>query len=341
MMYVAPLWLFILFVRRDIRLCGAIFAATTFSLFSVLLFAYAYYGDPLPNTYYLKATGIPREWVLERGLESLYRARMLWPLGLLGLLGWSLSFREMRVSLCGGLVLLALGYNTFVGGDWADVYLSRFVVPVLPLLFVLAAGAISQLLQRAGEGVEGMRRAIPLVLFATLCLWINPERAFHDWTSVGEPTMWRDANQRNANLAGRFSEILSPTDEIAMSWAGVLPYFRSGAALDVLGKSDVHIAHNGMDPLLFERKQYKPGHSKTDWEYVIGKRPAVIVDAKAALRAQPTFAETYVQYVAARDRKIHFHLRKDIAARIDLSGYFVPPRPLKKNANPGESTRPG
>ena len=104
-----------------------------------------YYGDPLPNTYYLKLGGVGLDTRLSRGgqvLVELGAISLFAPLALaaVGLAG----ARDVpRRALALPAVVLAgqAAYTAYVGGDaweWLG-FADRYMAPVVPLLLVLAA----------------------------------------------------------------------------------------------------------------------------------------------------------------------------------------------------------
>jgi len=125
-----------------------------------------YYGDPLPNTYYLKMTGYPALLRISRGGLVLWDfvRQMNWILFLLPL---ALVFRRRNKAV----LLLAvfggqLAYSVYVGGDawewWGGA--NRYVSVAMPLFFVLfgcAVDAIGRLavekLAAAGRGQSHFR----------------------------------------------------------------------------------------------------------------------------------------------------------------------------------------
>src|SRR5262249_50759074 len=119
----------------------ALFAAAWGAL---LALGWLYYGDPLPNTYYLKATGSPHALVLQVGLEhTLALVRAVSPV-LIAVVAVALApdlWRRGPALLIALPVRGGVAYNAWGGGDGVAGLPSRFVVPVLPLLIVLAAGA--------------------------------------------------------------------------------------------------------------------------------------------------------------------------------------------------------
>jgi hypothetical protein len=68
----------------------------------------------------------------------------------------------------------------------------------------------------------------------------------------------------------------SPDVSIAVSSAGDIPFFDHRPSVDLLGKSDSHIAHL---PPVYLNGYFLPGHSKHDFAYSIGTlRPDVVAE---------------------------------------------------------------
>jgi len=130
--------------------------------------------------------------------------------------------------------------------------------------------------------------------------------------------MYRDDNKRHVTYARHLNAILSPSDVIAVHWAGVIPYFRDGPALDVFGKNDAHIAHMKVAPSLLRARSFRPGHSKWDWDYVMDKRPAFVIGASKELRRHRVFKANYRIF---KDKKIlrraFVYVRDDVARRAE------------------------
>jgi hypothetical protein len=72
---------------------------------------------------------------------------------------------------------------------------------------------------------------------------------------------------------GRYPATKSPVAYVSLGWAGNGPYFSHRASIDLLGKSDRHIAHMRAVSTTF----FRPGHIKFDLDYSIGKlRPDLV-----------------------------------------------------------------
>ena len=73
-----------------------------------------------------------------------------------------------------------------------------------------------------------------------------------------------------------------------MYWGGVPPYFSRRESVDLLGRSDRHIARLQVD-------RFIPGHSKWDWDYVIHQqRPDILRGTSRGLGRHPDFHANYL-----------------------------------------------
>jgi hypothetical protein len=127
------------------------------------IFRWLYFHDLLPNTYYLKLTGVPLTVRFLRGLAVLTdfvreHLPVLLPVGF-GV-GFLLR-RNRRFALPAAVFVLYCVYNVYVGGDAWDGDLSiranRFLAFVMPLVFVLLNGVLNEILGswRRVETTEG------------------------------------------------------------------------------------------------------------------------------------------------------------------------------------------
>lgn len=256
----------------------------------LVAFGYLYYGDPLPNTYYLKATGSPRGLVLLSGLrQTLAFVAVVSPL-LIVLLVAALAPRLRRdraLSLTVAVVLSAFLYNIWVGGDWIDRLVSRFLAPVMPMLLALLMGAWWTICRALGERLG---RAGPW-LFAggalALALQVNPPGALAEWLSFETETLYKEKNVAQARLGLYLRDHTEPGTSVAYHWAGTAAYLSERPGIDVLGKSDRHIAKMTVD-------RFIPAHSKWDWDYVIrDRRPVVFVEQTRGLLRRADFNQAY------------------------------------------------
>ncbi|PYQ40222.1 MAG: hypothetical protein DMF77_19015 [Acidobacteria bacterium] len=269
--------------RRGCLLLLAIWAG-------LLAFSYLYYGDPLPNTFYLKATGSPRLLVLKTGLQELVTfIEGVSPL--LVLLMGALLIPRMRRDRAlwpsAAVVLSSFAYSVWVGGDWTWTLPSRFIAPSMPVFIVLLLGAWCTLCRALGERAAGARSWLFAAGAALFILQLNPEGALTEWLSFSVETLNKQENWRQARIGLYLRDQTVPGTTVAYHWAGTAAYFAERPGIDVLGKSDRHIAKMTVD-------RFIPGHSKWDWDYVLWqRRPDVFVDESRGLLARPDFEQAY------------------------------------------------
>lgn len=290
--------------RKGQRLvaAAAVLAVTSAAL---ALFGILYYGDPLPNTFYLKATGSPFGLMLRAGLLEF----MYWPLGLVTAAPLAAAAlvrfgRNPVVALATLLLATALAYNVLVGGDWKGEYGSRFVAPVLPLLALLAAAGARALVDALPLALDRrVGAAAVVVIAAAVAVLASPRRALVDWFDFRTPPMLKPENESNFDHAIYLRDHTRPTASIAVHYGGVPPYFSGRRAIDVLGKSDRHIARLHVD-------RFVPGHSKWDWDYVLGElQPDIFIGASRGLARNPDFHRGYY-LVQVRGRDLSFFVRR-------------------------------
>ena len=270
--------------RAAAALCGALAA----SLAAQTAARLAYYGDLLPNTYYLKMSGVALLERIARGGQVLgaeVRQRM-WPLLVLPLaLGPRLADR--RVQLLLALVVAQLAYSVWVGGDaweWMD-YANRYVTVAVPAMAVLAAGGLAALrdpvlhvLAALGPGgartpgappSPGASLGFSRVAAVAVAAYVSGA-AFAEWARTGGAHVHDDREAVTAAVRVRLAT--TPDATIAVVWAGTVPYFSHRRAVDLLGKSDRAVAR------LDAREPFLPGHVKWNYRHSIGRfRPDVVL----------------------------------------------------------------
>lgn len=270
--------------------------AVLLSLLPQTAFRYFYYGELLPNTYYLKVSGVPLSLRVARGLWSLWRLASG-----VNLLVFSLPFlflfvkRDRRVGLCLGMFCGLLLYNVLVGGDawehWGGS--NRFVAPAMPLFFAVFCGGFFSVLSCVGGEWGAAARSLRVPLLVAAFVWVN---------LVGQPARWKqwllvapppevESNARMVRLALTVREVTDPRATVAVVWAGSIPYFSRRLAVDLLGKNDPVVARG---PVRLEGlsalsgcpcrapetpakgwrafRAYVPGHAKWNLDHSLGVR---------------------------------------------------------------------
>jgi hypothetical protein len=281
-------------------------------------FRVAYYGDPLPNTYYLKVTGYLLEVRVGRGASVFADSlrRHLWPLLLFGAVAL-LDARTRRLPAFRLLAVVAAmqcAYSVWVGGDaWETfVFANRFVAVVLPCFVLCAAKGIDTVVARVSVGAWGDRRSLVGVV-ATVCVLIT-------WFPVNGPHFLRGylagaiVSDKDHSLARRGLRIRERTPEdtrIGVMAAGAVPYYARRYSIDLLGKSDPVIAHSPpIDPSVFY-----PGHSKWDYRYSLGElRPDLIVQVALLIKGDRAYVKS-LDYVRA-PRSLGSYMTRELGQRL-------------------------
>ncbi|HVG08541.1 MAG TPA: hypothetical protein VNM67_12610 [Thermoanaerobaculia bacterium] len=246
------------------------------------VFRWVYFHDFLPNTWYLKMTGVPLIVRLLRGLLSLelfVRDHLL--LLLAAGIGILALRRDRRLELPAGIFLLYCAYSVWVGGDAWDldvevpVRANRYISFVLPLLFVLLNAVLNRVLDAwklAGSWAPAAATAAgALGLLLVNGLWPG-----------GTDTAWRlmMGTQRPPQVEShltvlrqlhRMQRAVRPGATVATAWAGIPAYFSDYKLVDILGFNDRHVARapsrlpgDEDHPRLF-----RPGHDRWDFDYLL------------------------------------------------------------------------
>lgn len=156
---------------RRVRTATVLLAAIIVPKALHLAFRWSFYGDVLPNTYYLKLGGSSLADRLGRGLLTLGSVSMqhLFPLLAIGAFLLVVLFRRnqdpglrSRLSLLAGLVLVQCAYSAYVGGDaWEYMRMAnRYVAVAIPALALLAGLGLARL----GETEDRSPRTLGLAL---------------------------------------------------------------------------------------------------------------------------------------------------------------------------------
>lgn len=257
------------------------------SLSSQTLFRIFYYGNPLPNTFYLKVGGLPMLVQIKHGLKVLLR--FIWDMNwVLFVLPFTyLLFRQDRKAIL--LVLLFLGqiaYSVYVGGDaWehkggANRYIS-IAIPGFFTLFVLAVDQILTSINQKSWFSKPLLTNLTLIAFAFAALvnfnFIQRSSDYlKRWLLLEQP-LFVEGNKEITRIGLAVRKITTPEASVAVVTAGSIPYFADRPAIDLLGKNDAYIAHLPSHTSS-SLEDIRPGHMKWDYDYSIGQlKPDMIV----------------------------------------------------------------
>ena len=322
------IWMFLVYAVPEQRKKHLLWGAVTLALFlgGQTIARWVYYGDPLPNTYYLKMTGYPVLLRITRGFLVWWK--FAWKLNVILLIG-TIIVTAARYSPDRGLlatvVVMQMLYSIYVGGDaWEDVGGSnRYISIAMPAFFILFALALSDMrdavakaLKKERGGFTGLRRFFVDNHFAVLVLI-----AFIQFNSNATPLSLRgmifldrpfhyDNNKGMVERAIMVKRITTPEAKIAVTWAGAIPYFSGLYTVDILGKTDRTIARekmrtvDGIERFTF----FLPGHMKYDYAYSVGVlKPDAVLQFWGELKeSEPYIVDTYTRLVV---ENMFFYLR--------------------------------
>jgi hypothetical protein len=253
-----------------------------------------YFGDILPNTYYLKMTGYPVLLRLSRGAAVL--GQFIWSLNpiLFFLPLLLLSRGSPRLLLPFSLLLAQMAYSVYVGGD-AWEYLggsNRYLCVVMPGFFILfscAAWRVRELVaSRATDDGPAWPRWVRRSAFpALIAFGLVAFNSLQGPASLADLLLLRPplhSGQHGKNMtevreALLLRRITTESASIAVARAGTIPYFTERPSVDLLGKTDAHVAREAARVPSGLRRflAFRPGHTKIDYEHSVGRlRPDVI-----------------------------------------------------------------
>jgi hypothetical protein len=265
--------------RRGLRDC-LLFALPLVAIIGGhLLWRHAYYGYWLPNTWYAKVHGLWWEQSAKYFGHFFADYRLQWflPLALVPAL-----LRRRFEDLCLlAAVFSYVAYVVYVGGDRFEF---RFLVVVLPIVYVLIADGLLLLWRAAPRGsrlLQGVAAlgvgVASLALVATTIAGSNRTealRARDAIASIGAIHAYaeqRIGEGRRLRAAIDRGE-LPPDLRVAVSGAGALPYYTMWPALDIHGLNDETIAHQRV------RERSRIGHEQHLPPGYLARREVVVVD---------------------------------------------------------------
>lgn len=240
---------------------------------------YRYYGQLLPNTFYLKLGGPIDAWA--RGLQYLrgFMNERAWAPALALLATLSLRIAAARTLLVYNL--LHVLYVTYVGGDFFAGH--RFFVPEIPqlaLLCALGAAGLWELanrphIARALRGAQiTSERLLGAMLVGGSCLLAAVlQRGLVLGPLKGEVLTWGDDLSRQTRLFKWLGEKAPAGSTIATSLIGHTGFYSSLRVIDMFGVIDPAIAKRHVPNF----GKGKAGHEKMATpEDALAKRPTFV-----------------------------------------------------------------
>lgn len=237
-------------------------AAFAVAALGLVAWRMAVYGHPAPNTAYLKVFSLASR--LKNGIPE-YGERGLFMYGLPCAFVFLAPVVDDRVRRARRMLLPVLavwGYSMYVGGD--TFVFMRFLGPVTPLFWTSVALAVAPLWDRWERGSR-----IFALLTMALLVPVKSERgtlglAFNRASWIDDCLVTAKTIEKNT----------PPSATIGTFYAGFAYYAPHRSFVDLLGKTESHIAHESVTHGLI------PGHNKYDFDYVYTvRKPDVTLTA--------------------------------------------------------------
>ncbi len=320
LLLVAAVQLYVL-LRRGFRQMGTRSWLAGFAIFCGMTLAYGifrwvYYHDLLPNTYYLKLTGVPLAVRLLRGTSVLtqFLRDHLAVILVAGLGAGVFLRRNRRLILPAAIFALYCAYDVYVGGDAWDgdlpIRANRFIAFVVPLLFVLFNATFNEALalwrsrqdanadDPAGRFVLAAATVAALLLVNGLWLSAKADDSWREITLTDRPPM-TERHQRVVAEIVAFRRLVRPGAVVATAWAGIPAYFSDYKMIDILGYNDRVIAHMQPAVPLDEDNfdTFRPGHTKWNQQRLLGEqRPDAFFQIWGVRRGMGKVADVLPSY---------------------------------------------
>ena len=237
----------------------------------ITLFRVIYFGDWLPNTYYLKVYNRPGRIAfgmdyVYRFYKSFYGTPFLIPMFLYFQFKSKPWQRVLAFGMLGNLV-----YVAYQGGDAWDNW--RFMLLFLPVFLVLTASLFKPEYEKRSPVKFLMIGIVAVLLFsAKLDMWTMVKTVKNGKLQPRPAKVFRTPSAENIRLGLLLKAICRKDAVVGEFWAGAVPYYSELTTIDMLGKSDRHIAR-----LPSCKPGARPGHDKFDFDYVVGLKPDIII----------------------------------------------------------------
>lgn len=234
---------------------------------SYFLWRYSYYGQLLPNTFYAKTNFTQEKFFKGLRYASRFAGSIIFVIAAIIFLLWKNAKLAKTINAKALLLFLSVCvyciYVIVYGGDHMLGF--RFLVPLLPFIALLFAELSIKL------SLKEIYLATTFLVANVLFVYIYNQDEFKN-AVVTDPAAY------NGALVGNYLESnLNKNLLIATNSAGAIPFFaKDDRFIDMLGLCDTTISHRKNIPILAPW-QHVPGHEKGDGNYVLNRKPDIII----------------------------------------------------------------
>jgi hypothetical protein len=274
----------------------------------VSLFRWFYFGDVLPNTYYLKMTGHPMSLRINMGIKvtHYFIKSLSYFLCIVVMANSFMHIKNEKIQLLVFPIAIQFSYNIYVGGDaWEWGVANRFLCIIMPLFFILLCSAVYQFIQ-AFESYSDIKAGFKKWCYVVLLLIVvlqlhNGYQNNVDFPCdnllkalIKFPDYEIDLDKVTVKTGLALKDLTSPDAKIAGP-AGAESYFSDRYTIDILGKTDRYIAH--MKSIIQNPEEFRPGHNKWDFSYsIIRCQPDIVTYIGKAFLESKENLRYFVKY---------------------------------------------
>lgn len=281
------------YVKLKIAWSSILFPAGFAIIFGTyFIWRWIYFGYFLPNTFYAKTGGGLQQFT--GGLLYVIKAlRLFYGFAWIPILFTAFflkkdMFNKYSVFLF-SIGLISLATTVLIGGD--HFHLGRFVLPVLPFLFVFFPPTVERLLLTdfSNFKVKPSLKISALLIIVCAVLFVKPVyqeaiKGFqnlvngkkdvievYDVSSETEIIDW----QHGFILMGTaLNQLANRNEYIAAVPIGAIGYYSKINVIDMVGIVDPVIAHEKLETS--QIKKWTAGHTKGDGKYILSRKPEFI-----------------------------------------------------------------
>ncbi|MEW6096952.1 MAG: hypothetical protein AB1567_10605 [bacterium] len=277
--------------RNKIYLQDAFIFVGSFIILSLpyLLFKLWYYGEILPNTFYVKV--VSGQEVFNAG--KFYITEFVTQnFNILLLINFVIlctyNIKEFGVTYLMSLILPFCVYIFWIGGDFFPCF--RFFVPILPLFCILIGTSFRIISHRFQK--------YKLLVYSFIVLTIGYS-LYHSFNSSPRGTQSKDLVIKSNEVekdridTGRWlADRLPSSTSMALNPAGIIPFYTRFYTIDMLGLNDKHIGRKKVGKLTSGAL----AHLKFDSDYVLSKNPDLIIIGACELLKGKISKERIIEY---------------------------------------------
>jgi hypothetical protein len=279
----------------------------------------SYYGKFFPNTYYVKAPGA---LMASLGLAYYWHFLIDSALWLPVTLAAYWSIKSRRISFGSGDVYITLllavysAYVIYAGGDF--MALARFLMPLLPIVYLLLHRLYSpgEFVDRRKGGSVLATVALVAFVIVNIHSCIKAQGMDYD-EGVDSIGVLQDYVTKWSDVGRLIYQDSRPTDTIAVTAAGAIPYFSQLYTIDMRG-----LEASDLGRYTIIRDSIRPGHvMMISMSYLFEMNPQFIIGHPRITRGQLN------QHPFGQPQNINDILLKKYTAAStelpDLQGYFL------------------